>query len=88
MGRLGPVLTVFLILFEISLFFYYYRYLVPAYNAKEYTEKPIIDPAVPANCSIFLTQNEAQSFYRDNAVTHKLGSLDNDNDGIVCENLP
>lgn len=88
MGRLGVVITIFLVVFELALFLYYYKFLVPAYNLKEYTEKPVVDPSTGATCSIFLTQNEAQSFYLKNSSTINLGALDHDKDGVVCENLP
>ena len=88
MGKFTLFITLFLVLFEISLLAFYYQYLVPLYNLREYSEKPVIASQNDVNCSLFITQNEAQSFYLQYNGEYKLGSLDNDNDGVVCENLP
>jgi hypothetical protein len=89
MKKASVYLSVFLVLFELSLIYHYFMFLVPSYNQKQYAAVPPLDPTKPPTCSLFITQPEAQAFFDKNKGTFpKLYQLDNDHDGKVCENLP
>ena len=88
MRILSALLSIFLVLFEISLIYFYFSYLVPFYNNKNYIETPIVNASNPT-CDSFITRSEAQQFYLEHKDTLKtLSQLDHDGDGKVCENLP
>jgi len=88
MRKLSALVGVFLILFEASLIYFYFSYLAPLYNHKNYIESPIVNASDPT-CDSFLTHEEAQQFYIDNKnKILTLNRLDHDGDGQVCENLP
>lgn len=81
-------MSLFLILFELSLILMYFSYLKPLYNHKNYIETAKVNASDP-NCDSFITHSEAQQFYEDNKeIIKTLERLDHDNDGKVCENLP
>lgn len=88
MRKLSTLTSVFLILFELGLIYFYFSYLSPLYHHKNYIETPVVNSADPT-CGSFITRSEAQQFYNDNKDLLKtLSRLDHDNDGQVCENLP
>lgn len=73
---------------ELCLAIYYFFALVPSYNKHRFV-KPTLSDGDSPTCSLFITQSEAQEFY----VLYKYSisdskQLDNDKDGLVCENLP
>lgn len=88
MLKVSALVGIFLLLFEVTLILFYFYYLTPLYNHKNYVEAPTVDASDPT-CDSFITHSEAQQFYIENIGTIKtLGRLDHDLDGKVCENLP
>jgi len=78
----------FLVLFEITLIYFYFSYPSPLYHHKNYVETPIVNASDPT-CDSFITRIEAQQFYEENHdKLPTLSRLDHDGDGKVCENLP
>lgn len=89
MSRFSHYISVFLVLFEIVLVYYYFVYLVPIHNNREYIEFPTVSKDSTPTCNLFITQNEAQIYFDKNKATlPKLFQLDRDHDGKVCEGLP
>lgn len=78
-GLVGTILNFTLLLILVVLYFYASQGYK---NAKDYTNRlPDIDTKI--TCNNFTSQKDAQAFF----AVYGNNGLDNDNDGIVCENL-
>ncbi len=88
MASIYKLTTIFTLSLEGLLIVYYFYVLIPQYN-KTHFQIPKLEQGSTPKCSMFATHIEAQQFfnvYKD-SIKNVL-QLDNDNDGLVCENLP